>query len=288
MHSLVFLTGCGRSGTTILGELLDRHPDVVYLNDQFDVWVDALPRADIWGFSKQLSTGADHPRSIELTAQDLEEPGVREAIYAIRERLERERGDTPVLIEKLAINNFRLGFLHAAFPEAVFINITRHGVEVAASIARKIEAGEWFGESDRKWMLLCETARRIGLGELACTCQSPIERGLLEWRMSVDAAGIFFSSTRGVEALHVTYEKLLKDPRETAGRLTSFLGLPDHPGMGDWAVRNIARRNPPAIHANLSIIAAAERIAGSTLRRLGYALPASEGAGAGTGLESAL
>lgn len=274
MHSLVFLTGCGRSGTTILGELLDQHPDVVYLNDRFDLWVEALPRADIWGFSKQLSTGADHPRSIELTAQDLEEPGVQEAIDLIRTRLDRERGDAPVLIEKLAINNFRLGFLHAAFPEAAFINITRNGIEVAASIARKIESGQWFGERDRKWTLLCEHADRVGLGDLARTCESPLERGLLEWRMSVDAARTFFSSAPGVRAIRVTYEQLLSDPREIAGMLAWFLDLPDHSRMEDWAAQNIARRSPAATEADASIIRAAERIAGPTLRRLGYTLPA--------------
>jgi hypothetical protein len=29
----VFIVGCGRSGTTILGEMLGRHPQLAYLNE---------------------------------------------------------------------------------------------------------------------------------------------------------------------------------------------------------------------------------------------------------------
>ena len=76
MISLVFLTGCGGSGTTILGRLLGRHPRVTYLNDRFDLWVDALPIADIWGFSHPDEHGA----RVELTADDLDRPGVRDGI----------------------------------------------------------------------------------------------------------------------------------------------------------------------------------------------------------------
>ena len=279
MRSLVFLTGCGRSGTTILGQLLQRHPDVAYLNDRFDLWIDVLPRADIWGFSQQFSQGADRPGAIELTAHDLDEPGVRDAIEVIRKRFEKERADdranAPILIEKLAINNFRLGFLHAAFPEAAFINIIRHGVEVATSIARKIELGEWFGDDDRKWTLLCEHADHVGLGELARTCESPLERGLLEWHMSVDAASTFFSSSYSVHALHVTYEQLLSDPGGMATTLSEFLGSTDDAGMRDWAMTHIKRKNPPATAADASITATTERIAGPMLRRLGYSLKAS-------------
>jgi Sulfotransferase family len=287
MRRLVFLTGCGRSGTTILGTLLAQHPDVTFLNDRFDIWIDALPRADIWGMLPDHSPDPAQCCSIALGADALDEPGVRDAVREIRTRLDVERGDAHVLVEKLAINNFRLGFLHAAFPEAAFINITRHGVEVAASIARKIECNQWFGHNDRKWTLLCAHADHVGLGALARSCASPLERGLLEWRMSVDAANGFFSSTIGVEVAHMTYEQMLRAPGDTARVLTSFLGLCENMDMIQWADRHIARQSTPAAQADALVVESTERIAGSALRRLGYALPASENdrcaAGARTG-----
>lgn len=275
MRSLVFLTGCGRSGTTILSQMLDRHPDITSLNDRFDLWVDVLPRADIWGLGPHRSEHANQRGSIELAAQDLDEPGVPEAVALIRQRLTEERADAPILVEKLAINNFRLGFLHAAFPEAAFINITRHGVEVAASIARKIDLGQWYGTDDRKWTLLCEHAHRVGLGEWANTCRRAHERGLLEWRMSVDAASAFFSSSPSAKALHVTYEHLLDDPSGMTTTLTAFLGCHDDPGMRDWATAHVKRASPSATKADAQMMDAAERIAGPALQRLGYSLFAS-------------
>ena len=44
----VFIIGCGRSGTTILGETLSRHSKVTYLNERRDLWFSAYPETDIW------------------------------------------------------------------------------------------------------------------------------------------------------------------------------------------------------------------------------------------------
>ena len=270
MDSLVFLTGCGSSGTTILGRLLERHPRVAYLNDRFDLWVDALPVADIWGFSDR----DEHLARVELTADDLDRPGVRHGIDRIRSRLEAQRAGRPVLIEKLAINNFRLAFLHAAFPDAAFINITRHGLEVAASIARKVELGQWYGRNDRKWTLLRDYAGRIGLGDLAESCRTPFEKGLLEWRLSVESAAGFFDRTHDARAAHVLYERLVDDPAAVARTLFRFLDLVDDSGAIVWASDNVARRSPTW---HVIDDAPTERIAGDALRRLGSSAAAHAG-----------
>ena len=36
--SPVFIIGCGRSGTTILGDTLSKHPKIEYLNERRDLW----------------------------------------------------------------------------------------------------------------------------------------------------------------------------------------------------------------------------------------------------------
>lgn len=264
--SLVFLTGCGRSGTTILGTVLSRHPDVTYLNDRFDVWIKPLPVTDIWNYSRDA--GRTAAARVALSAADAD-PGVigdgREELARI---LERERGGRRVLVEKLAINNFRLPFLHALFPEAKFINIVRHGVEVARSIARKVADRQWYGHGDRKWALLAEHARAAGLEDLLPLCSGPLEKGLLEWRMSVDAAGAFFQANPDVPALHVRYERLLADPGRVCSALARFLEIEDDERVREWAGANIARRSAPAEDGQIP--EAAEQIAGDALRRLGY------------------
>jgi hypothetical protein len=256
--SVVFLAGCGRSGTTILGTILDRRPAVRYLNDQFRLWTQPFPTADIWAERPE-------PARIALTSADVT-PGGREALMA---QLQAARGSAQVVIEKLAINNFRLGFLRALAPGARFINIRRHGVEVARSIARKIEAGEWYGAGERKWRLLVEHAEERGLGALAASCESPYDRGLLEWRLSVEAAGPELAAMAPGSLIAITYEQLLTDPAGVTGRLEAFLGLPADPAAGRWAEDNLARRHPAA--GDAPVPASTDRIAGDALRRFGYA-----------------
>ena len=44
----VFIIGCGRSGTTILGETLSSHPKIKYLNERRTLWHRAYPEFNIW------------------------------------------------------------------------------------------------------------------------------------------------------------------------------------------------------------------------------------------------
>ena len=44
----VFIIGCGRSGTTILGKTLSNHPKIKYLNERRDLWHKIYPEFNIW------------------------------------------------------------------------------------------------------------------------------------------------------------------------------------------------------------------------------------------------
>ncbi|MFG0283436.1 MAG: sulfotransferase family protein [Phycisphaerales bacterium JB039] len=256
---LVFLTGCGRSGTTILGTILSQRPDVSYLNDRFRLWTDVFLAGDIWGMNPE-----SRQARVALGASDVTDSG-RAAVFA---RLEKARAGKAIVLEKLAINNFRLPFLRALAPSARFINIIRHGVEVARSIARKVEAGEWYGVDDRKWPLLCEHAEARGLGDLAASCRTPYERGLLEWRMSVEAAAPVVEELGGRQLIQVTYAELIDFPDQVIARIERFLRLPHDETAAAWAATNVRRLNPAADEAPAP--ESTDRIAGATLRRFGY------------------
>jgi hypothetical protein len=264
--TLAFITGCGRSGTTILGRILAQHPHITYLNDRFDLWTRPLPVTDIWG--KDGCETHDLPR-IWLTEDDARSlaPDARRRFLA---RLEEERRGRPLLIEKLAINNFRLGFLVELCPEARLINIVRHGVEVARSIERRAGAGAWYGRDGRKWAFLAAHARERGLDHLLALCTGDYERGLLEWRLSIEAAADYFTRAGPSPhtVLHVRYEDLVADAPRTCDQLAVFLGLSPDSAMRDFCTREVRRQNPSV--DDLPIPPSTGPIAGEVLARLGY------------------
>lgn len=258
LRTLAFITGCGRSGTTILGRILERHPEVRYLNDRRDLWIRPFPIADIWGrheIEARVALGAADARALGASA----------AWFRL---LEAERGDRPVLVEKLPINNFRLGFLVALYPRARLINIVRHGVEVARSIERRAETGKWYGTADRKWDLLVEHARAHGYGPLVERCATPFLRGLLEWRMSVEAAEAALAADPTIAVLRLRYEHLIADPVEVARTTRGFLDLPPSEDMDRFAAAEVRRQHPAASAGEAP--PGTDRIAGDTLRRMGY------------------
>jgi hypothetical protein len=276
---LAFITGCGRSGTTILGQILSHHPQVRYLNDRFDVWVEPLAVTDIWGQREMragLAAESDAAAAsgctarVELTADDARRLSDEERRRFLG-RLESERGGRPLLVEKLAINNFRLNFLMELCPGALLINIRRHGVEVARSIEQKAKLGHWYGLGDRKWGLLREHAEARGYGHLLPLCTGAYEKGLLEWRMSVEAAEEFLAragerAETGV--LRLTYEALIADAARVALDVQEFLGLSPDQAVQEFCTREVRRLNPAAHEREIPTTT--EPIAGETLRRLGY------------------
>jgi hypothetical protein len=232
------------------------------MNDQFELWTRPFPKTDIWGFAPQGQSAAAR---VALSGADADSlPAVRR----FREVISTIRPDKPVVVEKVAINNFRIGFLMALVPQAYLINILRHGVEVAFSIAAKADAGLWYGVKDRKWELLLEHAMLHGYSPLLKHIHTHYDRGLLEWRMSVEWAEKVLRDDPPPRLLRVRYEDLIADAGAVCDRMVGFLGLPASEPMRRYAVEGVKRQSPGA--AQREVPASTEAIAGETLRRLGY------------------
>jgi hypothetical protein len=261
----VFVVGCGRSGTTVLGDMLSRHSQVTYLNEYRQLWTRAYPETDIWS-ERALERGGRIDLTAEICSPERDRK-LRVNFYC--ETL--ARGGSR-LVEKLPINSFRLGFVDAVFPGALYVHLMRNGLEVARSIERMSESELWYGHDDAKWKLLVRYARAderyAGLDEL---CDTYRKRGLLEWRMSVEAATEFLDGVAPERQLSLTYEELLEDPPGCAGRMEDFAGLRREDAVVAFAEANLQRRSPRIEVTRLS--EAEETLAGELMRRLGY-LPA--------------
>ena len=255
----VFIVGCGRSGTTVLGQLLGGYSDVAYLHEPREIW-SIEPRTDIWS-----AKASERGGSLRLGADDARpETAARIArAFAAEVRIRGARR----LVEKLPVNSFRIGFIDGLLPDALFIHVIRNGLEVARSIGRLAQGGAWFGHGDYKWRLLAAEAEIAGLGRLVELCGSQELRGLLEWRLSIGAARGALAQLAKHRRLELRYEHLTDAPEATCARLEAFIGLRPEPAFRSFAASRLVRRAPPAAR---SPTAAARAIAGELLTQLGY------------------
>jgi len=173
------------------------------------------------------------------------------------------------LVEKLPINNFRLGLINTVFPDALFIHIIRNGIEVARSIERECRKGRWFGPNNYKWNQLVSYAQKVNrFRDLPQLCRTDYDRGLLEWRLSVETALDFYRSIPYNRYLQITYEDLLENPVSVLEQVEEFIGVQPSEKVHIYAERNIKRRSPRASASDVS--ESTKQIAGDLLERLGY------------------
>jgi hypothetical protein len=175
-----FVLGCGRSGTSILGQLIGLHPDVTYLFEPAPEWAVIQPSTDMWhlyrrGTGRALLGAADVDRAVRRRYDVL---------------LRAEEGQ--LLVEKSPENALRLGFLDALEPTARFVHIVRDGTSVVESIAKMAEtnipmlAGRthnlWWGVNDSKWRALVADGAQAGYfaGEIG-DLHGDMQRAAYEW-----------------------------------------------------------------------------------------------------------
>jgi hypothetical protein len=233
--SPVFIVGCGRSGTTALGNTLGTHPEVRYLNEPRYLWRAIDPRTDIW---------RPRPRArdarLVLDDNDVSEMILRRArnIFANVYNLGRQR----TLIEKLPANSARIPYLRALFPSARFIAIERDGRDVARSIAA---IPTWFAaEQHFHWREVRRFALEAGFpAHFLDSDLTNFEKGLVEWTVMTNEVRRQLSADSTVIRHHVHYEDLVARPVEVAGELQSFLGLAHHEGFIESAQRDLSPRS---------------------------------------------
>jgi hypothetical protein len=193
-HTLVFVAGLHRSGTTPLTRLLGQHPQVSCFSDtgvkedEGQHLQDVYPKARAYGgpgrfaFARQAHLTERSPLATQASADALFNS------WAPYWDLSR-----PYLVEKSPPNLLMTRFLQALFPSAKFLVIVRHPVVVSLSTAR------WAG-------------RRM-----------PFSRLLEHWLLAHET---FLNDARSIESLHVLkYEHLVSDPVETLAGLARFLRL---------------------------------------------------------------
>jgi hypothetical protein len=117
----VFIVGSPRSGTTILGDVLGRHPQVAHFYEAYYLW------------DYRHGSGEDDVRTAEMA-----DPAT---VAFIRREFElfARKSNKPIVVEKSPENSFRIPFVRAVFPAAKWIHIHRDARDTIASILHETE-----------------------------------------------------------------------------------------------------------------------------------------------------
>jgi Sulfotransferase family len=288
VNPYVFVVGCPRSGTTLLGRLLDAHPELAVIHEgrfvtdfyeqrrglTADDGVTPALVDELLAF-RPFSKGVDVEREAleRLAAEPIGYAEFVSAVFDLHGRAHGKRlvGDkTPYYVRSLRT-------LHALWPAARVVHIIRDGRDVCLSV--------------RNWRKVA--VRGGSVARLSGWEADPVSTIALWWEWQV-RLGREDGATLGPSLYReVSYEALVADPARECEALCEFLGLPyDERMLGFHEGR---RRDEPGLDAKQAWrpvtsglrnwrtdlepaeIDRFEAAAGGLLDELGYPLGAPDG-----------
>jgi len=246
----VFVIGTGRCGSTLVQELLCRHPEVGFLSNVEDR-ARFLPAA-AGRFNNELYrrlppsltrkgrlryAPSEGYRVLARSVSPMVTDSFRDLVAAdampwVADRFrafftERARAQRkPVFIHKYT-GWPRTGFVREVFPEARFINVTRDGRAVAASALRTSWWKGHLGPEAWQWGPLPPAyaaeweASGYSFPVLAAQC----------WKILMDAYAAARNLVPADRWMDVRFEDVLADPDARLKEMLAFMGLNEHPAV---------------------------------------------------------
>ena len=240
----VFVLGSGRCGSSLVQEVLARHPGFGFLTNVQDrssaLPVGAVgrrlyralpPAASTKGrlrlapsegyrvLDREVSPALSQPVR-DLVAQDAT-PWLADRTRSFFERHAQEQG-APVFLHKFT-GWPRSGFLSAVWPEARFVHIVRDGRAVANSLLQMPWWQGWGGPERWTFGPLPDAYAQ----EWEESDRSFVTLAGLEWKVVMDAFAA--ASARADNWLELRYEDVVQDPRGSCERMLAHAGLPWDP-----------------------------------------------------------
>jgi hypothetical protein len=142
-----------------------------------------------------------------------------EARHTLKQRMQSAAaadGHRLMLVKRIA-NNRRIGLLNEVFPTSRFVEITRDGRAVAASLSRV----DWWDGSNVWWLGATPSEWRRQGGDPWELCA---RNWLVEARVTRDG----LAQLPDAQVMSIRYEELVRNPREVLESVAAFIGLDPH------------------------------------------------------------
>lgn len=235
-YQMLFVLGCGRSGTTIFSHCLGKHPNIAALNEPLHIWFATSSATDILSPFASFSKGL-----CRLDRSHVDEP-VRARYRTMVNHQMNKLEPAPIVCDKLPLNTFRVDYITAICPNAKFILLQRSPRDVASSIEQCMKRdGTWWGFNDYKWKAICHYAEsNPDLGHLTSLATNDYYRGLIEWRVSQHLAKSDLAKLDPNQHITIDYERFVADPNGMIEKAFDFAGLEPNQEAADYAVAHVS------------------------------------------------
>ena len=274
---VLFVVGSGRSGTTLVYELICAHPRAAWISNysqrsaSLARFNPPVPRAfkqgghrwarrPVEGYRLYDRVRPDSGSEPQLTSVDLTDPERRRLREAVAAHLRPRR--VRFFVNKNTRNSRRVGYLAAAFPEARFVHVVRHPIPAAASLARV----EFFPGLPAFW--------RDGqpVSELLAAGGEPELLAAELWAYETASCRAALAQLPPHQAIELRYEELVQDPHGRMQAVMHLVGQEVSESMrSEITARSIIDRNVRGVRElTADVRSGIWRIAGPEAAQHGY------------------
>ena len=190
---LIFIVGMPRSGTTLVEQILDSHPQVYGCGELSDIGDMARALPEMLGIKERYPQGV-----VELTAEHCDKLAQR-----YLQRVKALSGDADFVTDKMPQNFVSLGMIALLFPGAKVIHCMRDPLDTCLSCYFQ------YFRHHHTAMAFSTDLEHLG------AYYRQYQRLMEHWRATLDIA-----------MLEVSYEKLVADQERLTREILAFCGLP--------------------------------------------------------------
>jgi hypothetical protein len=259
IHKPIILLGSGRSGTSLLGRIFSRHPEVAYLPEPRPIWM----------------YGNSYRNDHYLTEKDLKPRIARYIDHRFAEFL--EKSGRMRFAEKTPSNCLRIRFIHALYPDCKIIHIYRDGRDVVRSMLKIQEKKPRKGilrdrmattpiwEWPSYFPMLMRTYWRTNVRGKSATYWGAQPPGWREWadlpahmvvahqwRALVETAIEDGRKLPQQSYFEMRYERLIREPHRCIDEMCNFAEIAPSQEMSNLADERIDPNRPAKWRATLS------------------------------------